>query len=73
MKVKKVARKALNVENIDEYKSFSDIPNIDSVELIEFVFQLEKELNIEIPDENISKITDFSSAIMRTGGWQHGW
>lgn len=73
VKVKKIIEKKLkdmNIESMDENINFLETYNIDSIGLMQIVFNIESEFNIVFEEENllienlstISKLADIISA-----------
>lgn len=50
-------------ENISERTSFQDDLNADSIDLTDFVMELESEFDVEIPDEILEKIKTVEDAV----------
>ena len=70
IEIKRVVRDALsNVApevdfyTIDPAKDLRDQIDIDSVDFLNFVIGLHKELNIDIPDADISKLTTLNGCV----------
>jgi len=63
--VKKVVVEQLDVaeDEVTPQASFVDDLGADSLDVVELVMGLEKELNTEIPDEDAEKITTVQEAV----------
>ena len=66
----KIVRQALSnvapevdFESIDPRKDLRDQIDIDSVDFLNFVIGLHKELNIDIPDADVSKLTTLTGCV----------
>ncbi len=64
-KVKKIVHDKLGVEEskITETSSFVNDLGADSLDVVEFVMEVEKEFNITIPDEEATKLTTVGDAV----------
>lgn len=64
-KVKEIIAKQLgvNISEVTPEASFMDDLGADSLDTVELVMELEKEFNVEIPDEDAEKITKVQEAI----------
>ncbi|MBF0472978.1 MAG: acyl carrier protein [Nitrospirae bacterium] len=64
-KVKEIIAKQLgvNITEVTPEASFMDDLGADSLDTVELVMELEKEFNVEIPDEDAEKITKVQEAI----------
>jgi acyl carrier protein len=64
-KVKEIIAKQLgvNITEVVPEASFMDDLGADSLDTVELVMELEKEFNVEIPDEDAEKITKVQEAI----------
>ena len=64
-KVKELIADSLGVSNdeIEPAASFIEDLGADSLDIVEFVMAIEKEFNIEIPDEDAEKISTVQDAI----------
>lgn len=64
-KVKAVVKDKLNVEEskITETSAFVDDLGADSLDVVEFVMQIEKEFDITIPDEEAGKMRTVGDAV----------
>jgi len=58
-----VSQLALNPEEVTENASLMDDLGADSLDLVTFVMELEKEFGIEIPDEDSKDISTVGEAI----------
>ena len=47
---------AVDVEKIAEHTNFEEDLNADSIDLTDFIMELESEFDVEIPDEDLEKI-----------------
>ena len=70
VEVKKAVRDALSniapevdLEAIDPAKDLRDQIDIDSVDFLNFVIGLHKELNVEIPDADVSKLATLNGCV----------
>jgi acyl carrier protein len=70
VEIKQAVRNALSnvapevdLESIDPGKDLRDQIDIDSVDFLNFVIGLHKELNIEIPDADIAKLTTLNGCV----------
>jgi acyl carrier protein len=68
--VKKAVRDALSniapevdLDAIDPAKDLRDQIDIDSVDFLNFVIGLHKELNVEIPDADVSKLATLNGCV----------
>jgi acyl carrier protein len=68
-KVKDIIAETLGVKKADvvESASFIDDLNADSLDIVELVMTIEKEFNIEIPDDDAEKIRTVQDAINYIG------
>lgn len=64
-KVKKIIEEQLMVDEseITEDATFIDDLGADSLDVVEMIMELEDEFGIEIPDEDVEKITTVGEAI----------
>ena len=69
--IKQVVREALSnvapevdFNAIDPAKDLRDQIDIDSVDFLNFVIGLHKELNIEIPDADVAKLTTLNGCVV---------
>ena len=64
-KVKKIVKDKLNVDEakITESASFVNDLGADSLDVVEFVMEVEKEFNITIPDEDAAKLEKVGDAV----------
>ncbi len=64
-KVKEIVHDKLGVEEskITEASSFVNDLGADSLDVVEFVMEVEKEFNITIPDEEATKLTTVGDAV----------
>ena len=64
-KVKKIVKDKLNVDEakITESASFVNDLGADSLDVVEFVMEVEKEFNITIPDEEATKLVTVGDAV----------
>ena len=64
-RVKKIVVEHLGVEpdKVTEAASFIDDLGADSLDIVELVMLIEKEFNIEIPDEDAEKISTVQDSI----------
>ncbi len=64
-KIKKIVSDKLSVEEskVEESASFANDLGADSLDVVEFVMEVEKEFNITIPDEEATKLTTVGAAI----------
>ncbi|WP_125761100.1 acyl carrier protein [Companilactobacillus hulinensis] len=53
----------VEADSISKATSFSDDLDADSIDLVEFVLELEEEFDAEIPDEDAEKITTVGEAV----------
>lgn len=53
----------VDLEAIDQAKNLRDQIDIDSVDFLNFVIGLHKELNIEIPDSDVAKLTTLNGCV----------
>ena len=70
VEVKKAVRDALSniapevdLDAIDPAKDLRDQIDIDSVDFLNFVIGLHKELNVEIPDADVSKLATLNGCV----------
>lgn len=72
-KIRDLIAEALGVDDksIHNNASFIDDLGADSLDIVELVMALEKEFNIEIPDEDAEKITTVGDAIEYVAGRTH--
>ena len=70
VEIKQAVRDALSnvapevdIESIDPAKDLRDQIDIDSVDFLNFVIGLHKELNIDIPDANVAKLTTLNGCV----------
>jgi acyl carrier protein len=79
VEIKQAVRNALSnvapevdLESIDPGKDLRDQIDIDSVDFLNFVIGLHKELNIEIPDADVTKLSTLNGCVnyltARSGG-----
>jgi acyl carrier protein len=68
--IKEVVRRALSnvapevdFDSVDPGKDLRDQIDIDSVDFLNFVIGLHKELNVDIPDADVSKLGTLNSCI----------
>jgi acyl carrier protein len=68
--MRQVVRRALNnvapevdLESIDPGKDLRDQIDIDSVDFLNFVIGLHKELGFDIPDADVSKLTTLNGCV----------
>jgi acyl carrier protein len=68
--IREIVKRALNniapeidVDTIDPGKDLREQMDIDSVDFLNFVIGLHKELNIEIPDADVAKLATFNGCI----------
>lgn len=64
-RIAELIREQLNLEEaeIGYEDSFEEDLGIDSVDLFELVMQLEEEFDLEIPSEDLSKLTSISAVV----------
>ncbi|MDY3979367.1 MAG: acyl carrier protein [Tidjanibacter sp.] len=64
-KVVEIIKDRLNVDSkdINETSSFANDLGADSLDTVELIMELEKEFDIQIPDEDAEKITTVGDAI----------
>ena len=64
-KIKKIVSDKLSVEesNVEESASFANDLGADSLDVVEYVMEVEKEFNITIPDEEATKLTTVGDAV----------
>ena len=64
-KVKAIVSDKLSVDEskVVESASFANDLGADSLDVVEFVMEVEKEFNITIPDEEAAKLTTVGAAI----------
>ncbi|APX72596.1 acyl carrier protein [Companilactobacillus allii] len=53
----------VEADSISKETSFTDDLDADSIDLVEFVLELEEEFDAEIPDEDAEKITTVGEAV----------
>lgn len=53
---------AANVNGISEKTSFQEDLNADSIDITDFIMELESEFDVEIPDEDLEKIKTVKDA-----------
>lgn len=53
----------VSADSIKKETSFADDLDADSIDLVEFVLELEEEFGQEIPDEDAEKITTVGQAV----------
>ncbi len=68
--IRQIVQQALNnvapevdVNTIDPAKDIRDQIDIDSVDFLNFVIGLHKELNVEIPDADVAKLTTLNGCV----------
>ena len=68
--IKEVVRRALSnvapevdFDSVDPAKDLRDQIDIDSVDFLNFIIGLHKELNVEIPDADVSKLGTLNSCV----------
>ena len=68
--IKQIVRQALSnvapaadLDAIDSVKDLRDQIDIDSVDFLNFVIGLHKELNIDIPDADVAKLTTLNGCV----------
>ena len=68
--IRQIVRQALNnvapevdFESIDPRKNLRDQIDIDSVDFLNFVIGLHKELNIDIPDADVAKLSTLNGCV----------
>ena len=63
--VKKIVAEKLGVpeDRVDEKASFVNDLGADSLDVVEFVMEVEKEFNITIPDEEAAKLATVGDAV----------
>jgi acyl carrier protein len=68
--MRQVVRRALNnvapevdLESIDPGKDLRDQIDIDSVDFLNFVIGLHKELGVDIPDADVAKLTTLNGCV----------
>ena len=68
--IEQIVRQALSnvapevdIESIDPAKDLRDQIDIDSVDFLNFVIGLHKELNIDIPDTDVAKLTTLNGCV----------
>lgn len=63
-KVIKLAGEKLSadVKNVSEKTSFQEDLNADSIDITDFIMELESEFDVEIPDEDLEKIKTVGDA-----------
>ena len=64
-KVVEIIKEQLNMDNaeIKMETSFKEDLNVDSLDLFELVMALEEEYNIEIPSEDLEKLTTVGAVV----------
>ena len=64
-KIKEIVSDKLSVDKskVVESASFANDLGADSLDVVEFVMEVEKEFNITIPDEEATKLTTVGAAI----------
>lgn len=64
-KVKKIVIEKLSVpeEKVTEEATFINDLGADSLDVVEFIMEVEKEFNITIPDEEAAKLEKVSDAV----------
>ena len=64
-KVKKIVSEKLGVPEakVEEKSSFVNDLGADSLDVVEFIMEVEKEFGIEIPDEDASKLDTVDKAV----------
>ena len=64
-KVKKIVAEKLNVkeDTISETSTFVNDLGADSLDVVEFVMEVEKEFDITIPDEEAAKLNTVGDAV----------
>ena len=64
-KVRKIVAEKLGVQEtkIEETSSFVNDLGADSLDVVEFVMEVEKEFDITIPDEEAAKLTTVGDAV----------
>ncbi len=64
-KVKKIVSEKLGVPEakVEEKSAFVNDLGADSLDVVEFVMEVEKEFNITIPDEDATKLTTVGDAV----------
>jgi len=70
VEIKKAVRDALNniapevnLDSIDPAKDLRDQIDIDSVDFLNFVIGLHKELKVDIPDADVSKLATLNGCV----------
>ena len=58
----------VDVNAIDPAKEIRDQIDIDSVDFLNFVIGLHKELNVEIPDADVAKLTTLNGCVNYLAG-----
>ena len=53
----------IDIESLDATEDLRDQIDIDSVDFLNFVIGLHKELNVEIPDADVSKLVTLNGCI----------
>jgi acyl carrier protein len=68
--IKEVVRRALSdvapevdFDSVDPAKDLRDQIDIDSVDFLNFIIGLHKELNVEIPDADVAKLGTLNSCV----------
>lgn len=71
-KIKKLIADNFEIDEskITEKTSFKDDLDADSIDLVEFILQLEDEFGAEIPDEDAEKINTVGDAVAYIKGHQ---
>ncbi len=54
---------AADAQNISESTNFEEDLNADSIDLTDFIMELESEFDVEIPDEDLEKIKTAKDAV----------
>ena len=54
---------AADVEKISESTNFEEDLNADSIDLTDFIMELESEFDVEIPDEDLEKIKTVKDSV----------
>ena len=77
--IKQVVRQALSnvapeidIESIDPGKDLRDQIDIDSVDFLNFVIGLHKELGVEIPDADVAKLVTLNGCVTYLGAKING-
>lgn len=53
----------VDIATIDPRKDLRDQIDVDSVDFLNFVIALHKELNVEIPDADVAKLTTLNGCV----------